>query len=148
MPEEWERLPFDEAIAFLRDKLALPSEAWDTLSDEAQNFAFSIAGLTRAEILADIQESLVKALEQGTTFQQFRKNFDTIAARRGWNPQFGAYRTELIFSQNLRTAYAAGRYQQMSDPDVTKTRKWWLYRHRDSRTPRPAHLAMDGKVFS
>lgn len=151
MPEvEYERLPFDKAIEYFRDKLQIPSDRWDVIWDEISDYAFAVSTVTRADILNDIYSEILKALEQGTTLQQFKKDFDSIVAKRGWTDggTFSAYRTELILSQNLRTAYAAGRWAQMNDPDVAKARPYVLYRHGDSRNPRPAHLALNGKVFS
>lgn len=146
----YERLPFDQAIAFFKDKLAIPSDRWDVLWGDIVDHAFTIAGVTKAEILNDIHQEILKALEEGTTLQQFKKDFDNIAAKRGWSEgeKFSSWRKELIFSMNLRTAYAAGRYQQMTDPSVTAARPHWQWRHRDSKNPRPAHLALNGKVFS
>ena len=151
MPEiDPKRLPFDKAIAYFRDKLQIPSDRWDVIWNEIADYAFAISGVTRADLLNDLYQAISQALEQGTTLQQFVKDFDTIAERRGWadGKGMGAYRKELIFSQNLRTAYAAGRYQQMTDSDVVKSRPYWVWKHRDSRNPRPAHLALHNKVFS
>lgn len=146
---EFERVPFESAIAWLREKVPLPTEVWDELWAEFQDYAFAIAGVTRAEVLEDIQGAIAKAMEAGTSFQQFKKDFQQVVERRGWTEGKGysAYRVEMLLSQNLRTAYAAGRWQQMQDPVVQQNRPWGLYRHRDSRHPRPHHLALDGKVF-
>lgn len=149
MPEAIpERLPFDRAIAYFREKLQIKSDRWDVIWNEISDYAFSVAGVTKAEILNDIYQEILKALEQGTTLQQFKKDFDSIVAKRGWTEgeSYSAWRKELLFAQNLRTAYAVGRYQQMME--VSEARPYWLYRHGDSRNPRPAHLALNGKVFS
>ncbi len=151
MPEvDPQRLPFEKAIAHFKEKLAIPSDRWDVIWNEIGDYAFAIAGVARADILNDIHSEVLKALEDGTTLQQFKKDFDSVVIKRGWaeGEGFSAWRKELLFSQNLRTAYAAGRYQQMSDPSVTATRKAWVWKHRDSKNPRPAHLALHNKVFS
>jgi hypothetical protein len=146
-------LPFEEAIAFFKQKVPLPTSAWDEIINEAQDWAFTVAGLTKAEMLNDIQRAIEQALEDGTTLEEFTRKFDETAARYGWEPPpgkeelWGGWRMQLIYMQNLQSAYAAGRLQQMRDPDVARSRPYWLWRHRDSRNPRPAHLALDGKVF-
>lgn len=144
------RQPFEKAIAFLREKTAIPSTEWDQIWAEAQDYCFSITGITRADILADIQEAIAQALENGTPLSQFKKDFQAIVTNRGWIPPEGLdtpWRLALIFNQNIRGAYAAGRSQQLDDPDILAARQYRMYRHRDSRHPRPAHLALDGKVF-
>jgi hypothetical protein len=146
-------LPFEEAIAFFKQKVPLPTSAWDEIINEAQDWAFTVAGLTKAEMLNDIYQAIEQALEEGTTLEEFTRKFDETAARYGWEPPpgkedlWGGWRMQLIYMQNLQSAYAAGRLQQMRDPDVARSRPYWLWRHRDSRNPRPAHLALDGKVF-
>ncbi len=154
MPEpSWQKLPFDEAIAFFKQKLPLPTTAWDEIINEAQDWAFTVAGLSKAEFLNDLYQALEKALEQGTTYEEFKQDFDIAAAKAGWQPpkgqegRWGGWRIQLIYMQNLRGAYAAGRLKQMRDPEVAAARPYWMWRHRDSRVPRPAHLALDGKVF-
>jgi len=144
------RQPFEKAIAFLRQKTAIPSTEWDQIWSEAQDYCFSVTGVTRADILADIQEAIAQALENGTPLSQFKKDFEAIATNKGWLPPTGVdtpWRLALIFNQNIRGAYAAGRSEQLDDPDILAARQYRLYRHRDSMQPRPAHLALDGKVF-
>lgn len=147
MDEATLRLEFPQAIKFMRDKIPLPSTSWQQYSAELQEYIFVISGITRASLLADIQDSIVKQLETGITIEGFKKNFDTLIDKSGWNPANKGYRTELILQQNVRTAYSRGRWEQMRSPSIAKSRPYWEFRHRDSRVPRPHHLAQDGKVY-
>ncbi len=90
-----------------------------------------------------------KAVTQGTTLQQFRKDFDDIIARRGWAYKGGRnWRTRVIYKTNLRTAYQAGRYQQLTDPELIKSRPYWRYVHSDAVVnPRQQHLAWHNLVL-
>lgn len=45
---------------------------------------------------------------------------------RAWGKK-GATRLETIFRTNVQSAYGAGRYAQLTDPDVLRTRPYWLY---------------------
>lgn len=147
-------LPFDEALAWFEQKIPLPTSRWDEIINAAQDWAFTVAGLTQAELLNDLYGAIDKALEQGTTLEEFRRDFDEMIARRGWQPpagsegKWGGWRTELIFMQNLQSAYGAGRWAQINDPDIARSRPYVMWRHGDSPNPRPAHLALDGKVFN
>lgn len=131
----------------MREKIPLPSTSWRQYSGEVQQIVFSIAGITKASLLADIQALIVKQLETGITVEGFKKNFDTLIDKSGWNPANKGYRTELILQQNVRTSYSRGRWEQMRSPTIAKQRPYWEWRHRDSRVPRPHHLAQDGKVY-
>jgi SPP1 gp7 family putative phage head morphogenesis protein len=66
--------------------------------------------------------------------------------RTGWTFRGGsAWRANVVWDTNLRTSYAAGRYEQMQQ--VTTSRPYWQWRHGGSAHPRPQHLALNGKVF-
>lgn len=141
------RLPFDKAIAYFRKKLPLPSEKWDDFADAAQDVAFTVAGVTSADLLNDVYNLVGKALENGDSFDQFKQGFNEAVDRAGWNPEKRGWRTEMIYGQNLRNAYSAGRYKQLTEPEILKARPLWMWRHKDSRVPRKHHLALDGKIF-
>jgi hypothetical protein len=152
MAVEWGSLPFVEALEFFRAKLNLPTKAWDDLLGAAHDRAFVVAGATAADLLADLNAAVEKALAEGATIQTFRKDFGRIVAERGWTGWTGedtkagrAWRTRVIYETNLFTNYSAGRYRQMKD--VAAARPYWRYRHSDaSVVPRPEHLAWDGVI--
>ncbi|RJP17900.1 MAG: head morphogenesis protein [Deltaproteobacteria bacterium] len=151
MPSEarYASLPFQEAIDFFREKVNIPTRHWDDLRQGMHARGFMVAGAAKTEILADLRSAVDKAISEGTTLDEFRKSFDSIVANHGWSYKGGRnWRSELIFSTNIRTAYAAGRYRQMTDPDVASYRPNWQYRHGDSVVPRPLHLSWDGLVLA
>lgn len=142
-------LPFDEAIRFFRQKVNLPTKTWDELWQGMHARAFVSAGAVKSELLADLRGAVDKAIEKGTTLAEFRKDFDALVKRHGWAYKGGrGWRTRVIYETNLRTAYQAGRYRQMTDPDVLAARPWWEYRHGDSIHPRELHLSWDRKVLA
>jgi hypothetical protein len=146
-------LPFAEQIAFFKDKLDLPTERWDDLLGAAHDRAFVVAGATGADLLADLHAAVRKGIEDGTTLAEFRRDFDRIVAARGWTGFTGsdsaegiAWRTRVIYETNLRTSYAAGRWQQIQA--VKADRPYLEYRHSESvLNPRPLHQSWDGLVL-
>jgi SPP1 gp7 family putative phage head morphogenesis protein len=141
------KLPFSEAIAFFKQKVPINTNAWDDFADEAQDYAFTLSKVTSAELLSDVYGMVLSALENGDSFGQFKKGFNAAIDKAGWNPAKRSWRSQLIFMQNLRQAYGAGRYKQQTDPEMLKLRPYFQYRHGDSRVPRPHHLALDGKIY-
>ncbi len=142
-------LPFEEAIAYFRSKLNIPSERWDQIVAEAHDWAFAVAGVTKGELLEDLRQAIEKALTEGTTLQEFRQDFDEIVEQRGWSYRGGRdWRTAIIFGTNIRVAYAAGRYRQMTEPAVLAARPYWMWRHGDSYQPRPLHQEWDGLILA
>jgi uncharacterized protein with gpF-like domain len=142
-------LPFAEAVRYFTGKLSIPSARWADIWKGEHARAFTIAGAMRDDLLADFRAAVETALIEGKTIADFRKEFDQIVTRYGWSYNGGrGWRTRVIFETNVRTAYQAGRYAQMVDPDVAAYRPYWRYRHGDSRQPRPEHLAWDGLVLA
>ena len=138
-------LPFDEAERFFRDKVRIPTERWDDLKHGMHARGFMIAGAKRDDMLCDFQTALRKAVEKGTTLEEFRGDFDRIVSTYGWSYNGGqGWRTRVMYDTNLRTSYMAGRYKQMIDPDVLAYRPYWMYRHNDARRPRPLHVSWNG----
>lgn len=141
-------LPFDEASAFFRQKTRMPTKAWDDLKGGMHARAFVVAGAMKDSLLVDFQTAIDKAISSGTTLNDFRKDFDSIVKRHGWNYNGSrGWRSKMIYQTNVSTAYQAGRYKQMLSPAVVKERPYHQYVHGGSKDPRPDHLAYDGLVL-
>ncbi len=150
MPDDvkYMNLPFDEAIKFFRQKVNIPTKRWNDLWQGMHARGFMVAGAMKADLLSDFAGAIEKALADGTTLAEFRKDFDQTVNKHGWSYKGSrGWRTRLIFETNISTAYSAGRWKQMTDPDVLKTRPYLEYRHGDSIHPRKEHLAWDGIVL-
>jgi phage-Barnase-EndoU-ColicinE5/D-RelE like nuclease2/Phage Mu protein F like protein len=147
--DTWEKLPFKEAIAFFKQKGALPTRSWRDIEKGAHDRAFVVAGLTRMSALEEIQAVIQRQLESGISFQAFKKQFDTIIDRAGWEPKGGrSWRARLIFETNIRTAHSAGRWAQLQDPAASKALPYIQYRHSGAEHFRPLHKAWDGLVLA
>lgn len=129
--------------------------------EEAHAKAFTVAKMTNADLLKDTQNLINKAIKEGWSKQKFKKNASELFIKNGWtgtkevtNPKTGKTkkaelgtprRIKKIFSCNMNSAYAVGRYkQQMEDVDFAPYFQYQCIL--DNRT-RPAHKAMHGKVF-
>ena len=151
MPAQFsgKRLPNTAAAAFFARKLNLPSNEWSDLWREAHDKAFTVAGTLNEsgeKALALIREAVRAAIEDGETIEEFKKRFDDIVAKTGWDYRGGRnFRTRAIFETNLRTSWAAGRFAQMDE--IKAARPFWQYRHGGSAVPRPEHLAWDGLIL-
>jgi hypothetical protein len=141
--------PFDEAIAFFRQKVSTPTESWTDVWDGAHSKMFMVAGANTKAIVDDFRGAIAKAIEQGSTLEDFRKDFDQIVKTHGWSYKGErGWRTRTIFETNLRTAYAAGRYAQMTEPDTLATFPYWQYHHSGAVHPRLQHKAWDSKCLA
>ena len=147
----WHR-PFAEQLAFFRNKLNLPTERWDDIRKEEHDRAFIVAGAQGADLLADLNTAVTRAIADGSGLEAFRKDFKALVAKNGWSGWTGegskagvAWRTKVIYQTNMGTSYAAGRWQQLNDPELQSVMPYWRYKHSDSVLyPRPLHVSWDG----
>lgn len=138
-------LPFKEQIDYFRGKVDLPTRAWTDAYAAEHDYAFVVAGAAKRDLLTDLRDAVEKSIANGTTLEQFRKDFDQVVGKHGW-PYQGerGWRTNVIWETNLRQSYNAGREAQMADPELRKRRPYAVYRHGDSAHPRPMHLSWNG----
>lgn len=142
------RQQFQEQIDFFRKKLNLPTERWDDIWQGAHDRAFIVAGAQKADLLNDLRAAVDKAIA-GQSIGEFRKDFAAAVAKSGWTGWTGegttagvAWRTRVIYQTNIASSYAAGRWQQLNDPELLAVRPFWRYVHNDSVvSPRPQHKA-------
>lgn len=141
--------PFIAQADHFRAKVRIPSERWDDLWQGEHTRAFMAAGVTRDNVLAEIQAAVQAAIDDGETLEDFRKRFDGIIQRHGWPGGAGgeskarkAWRTSVIYHTNLRTSYMAGRWETL------KTFPYLRYQHNTVRNPREEHKAWDGKIIA
>jgi len=153
-------LPPEKAIAYFQAKGYAITWRWTDLWQEAQAKAFTVAGVTRMDMLQDIREAVDKAISSGTTYADFEKTLVPILQAKGWwgrdaqtDKETGEvagkgltpWRMKTIYETNVQTAYAAGRYKRFMDN--VADRPYWMYSAVMDRRTRPSHAALNGLVF-
>ena len=135
---------FEEAVSYFDKKVPVTAGVFYDLADHYRALAFTVSGYTEAQIIKKFYDELLDALENGTTMEQFRQSMSGFLERQGYEG-LTPFQADNIFRTNIQTAYQAGHYEQMTDPDVMRLRPYWQY---DAvNDTRPSHLAMDGRVF-
>lgn len=160
----------EKAVEHLQSKGLKVSAGWRTVKEAAHARAFTVANVTRLDVLKDIQDELVRAQKAGQTMQQFRDNLIPTLTKKGWfaakgqpvrvpdgsapDPLTGelttqkrltARRLKTIFQTNMQSSMMAGRYRELM-ANVDKRPFFQYVAILDGRT-RPAHRAMNGRVF-
>lgn len=140
-------VPFPQQIDFIRQKLNIPTRHWTDIYTREHDWAFMVAGAHRDAIVADFRESIERMIADGGTLEEFRKDFDNIVAKHGWDYNGGRHwRSRVIYETNLFSSYSAGRFEQLWND--RETLPYWQYHHNDAVThPREHHLAWDGLVL-
>jgi len=152
-------LPPKKAIEYFQKKSNILSWNWWDVWQSEHNKVFTVAKVTKMDILQDIREIVQKSIESGITFRDFQKEIEPKLKAKGWwgkqtvetedgekEIQLGSpHRLRTIYQANLNTAYQAGRYKQLMD-NVDRRPYWQYWAVEDSRT-RPEHRKLNGKVF-
>jgi len=162
-----------DAIAFLKAKGNKFSWNWYDTWKDANSRSFTVAKAMKADVLKAIRSEVTKAIEgdwfdvvgpdgattrikRGLTLQEFQKRLKPQLKTLGWwgkgvddqgkEIQLGSpYRLRTIYRTNIQTSYMAGRYKQQTAA-VGGLPYWQYVAIMDAKT-RPAHRALDGKVF-
>ncbi|HCE0743589.1 phage head morphogenesis protein, partial [Escherichia coli] len=134
-------LPPKRAINYLKSKGYQITWDWEEMWQEAHARAFTVAKVTRLDILEDIRGALQQAVDEGKTDRWFRQELEPVLKRKGWwgprdttDPVTGEpvtiqqgspWRLDTIFRTNMSVLYSAGRWaEQMENVD---DRPYWMY---------------------
>lgn len=161
MPIEFKNLPDKKAIKYFKSKGYTFGFDWRDVSAQTHAHAFTVAKVTRLDILQDIRTAMDDAIKKGLTPQQFKKNLAPILQAKGWwgrkemmdpltgeikKVQLGSHRRlKTIFDVNMRTSHAAGKWDRMQR--TKKSRPYLRYvAIQDGRT-RQQHSSWHGTVL-
>lgn len=141
-----EGFKFEEAIDYFKDKVTLEPHEFYKIAKEYRTLAFTVSGYTKIQIIKKFHVALLKAIEDGTTMQEFKKEMNSFLEKKGYEGLTN-FQADNIFRTNIQTAYQVGHYKQMTHPTVLKLRPYWQYDAVNDRRTRPSHRAMHGKVY-
>ena len=123
-----------KALEFLKKKvptIAITEEELTALFENAQREAFTLAKVTQLSLLQDVKDLLVKALESGTSFPEFKNQFGAMLSTKGWiaNKEVQGmkqpWRVQTIYRTNMQSAFQAGRISNQKA--VASSRPFWRY---------------------
>lgn len=131
----------EKAIEYWATKRPLSAKEKRELEKGARDRAMTVSGLNRQKQLAAVHDALRKALEDGATLADFKKEIRPLIEKQGWT----SWRVENIFCTNLAAAYSAGAWAEIQD-----TKDAFPYLEyvavNDDRT-RPSHAVLSGLIF-
>jgi SPP1 gp7 family putative phage head morphogenesis protein len=154
-------LPPEETVRWFQAKGYRISDDWRDTWAAQHARAFTVARVSQLDLLADIRESVDRAISEGVTLRQFSNELRPRLVERGWwgertevDPQTGEERTvqlgspqrlRTIFQANLAQAQAAGRWERMQRTKAT--RPYGRYVAILDGRARAEHLAWHGTVL-
>ena len=140
--------PMAKAIEAFSKRRVLTPEAFKKLRAKARRKAFTVAGATSTEMIQTVKDELVKRVEDEADLRLFQTFMKERLESAGWTPASNGH-VETIFRTNIASAYSAGRYEQMTQPDVIKARPYAQVLTPNDGPPRqrPWHQKAHGRVF-
>lgn len=101
-------VPFREAVDFLKSRVPTLKPEWKKIERELQFRAFTMALLTREDLLEKARKHLTAVAEAGGGVREFWSG----ARKSDWAEGLVAGYFETVFRTNVQTAYCAGRLMQ------------------------------------
>ena len=147
-----------KVVEYLRQKRPEVHFDYDEIMHGAHHRAFTVAKITKLDLLSDVQESLAYAAENGLGFDEWKKSLLPTLAKKGWlgnvdakDPKtgeikqiyVGSRRLKNIYNTNMRVAYAVGAYEEAMSSDAEFLRYTAVL---DSKT-RASHRALHGVIL-
>lgn len=158
---QFKELKPKEAIEFFQQKGYAIGFSWEDIWQSEHQAAFTVAKVAQLDILRDIREAFDASLQNGTTFNDFKKRLEPLLKEKGWwgksemtDPLTGEKkmvqlgspkRLEVIFETNMRTAASEGQWQRIQD--TKETFKYLRYNANNSEHPRMQHSGWDNLVL-
>ncbi len=118
---------FKAAWEWFKKRVPLGEKQMRALEHRAEKRAFHVAGVTQLRVLDTVFKGIERALKDGTTFADFKKEHGPALISQ-WKGSVAnpSARMETIFRTNLQTAYSAGRMRELRDPDTMVARPYWM----------------------
>ncbi|EBF9679804.1 phage head morphogenesis protein, partial [Salmonella enterica subsp. enterica serovar Glostrup] len=151
-------LPPAEAVAYFESKGYAIGLHWHDVEAAAQAKAFTVAGVLKLDVLADIRRGMQDILNSGGTLRDFERQLTPVLERKGWlgkglvvdeetgelhGKRLMPRRLETIFRTNMQSAYMAGRWRQQMA--TVGTHPYLQYVAVMDRRTRPSHAVLDGR---
>ncbi len=134
-------LPFDEAVEFWKDKVKLPKESFEQLADEAKHKAFTVSGIQNINDLESVFNAIERAIKQGKSYGEFRKEMLETFKRNGLNEK----RLKIVFRQNIQSSFLAGKWKQALD--TADDFPYLMYSAVNDTRTTPLCRSLNGKVY-
>ena len=139
-------LPFTEAIQAFQRRFPVLKHVATTLAPQfTPQRLFWLSRSADESITRRVKKALGDTLETGETFESFERAVRRIErSAANWTSSY----LELVFRNNIASAYSEGRKEQANSPDLKGWALGWMYMAVDDGDVRKNHLAANGLVWA
>lgn len=149
----------EEIVEYFESKGYTISWEWRDTWQAAHQKAFTVSGAMKMDVLETIRDGVEEAIEEGTTFREFKNKLEPELRKMGWwgekeivNEETGEvqrrelgspHRLRTIYRANLQTSYNSGRWKNQQQ----SSREFLEYIAVIDQNTRPSHRANHGTVL-
>ena len=148
------------ALDFIKTKKLKTGFSYKDVWHEEHATAFTVAKAMQLDVLTDLHNSVISSIENGESFDTFRKNIKPLLQKKGWwgkkkmtdpltgkevNAQLGSdRRLKTIYRVNMRSAFQREQYKQTMESVM---HPYLMYRIGASVNHRKEHVSWDGLIL-
>lgn len=131
-------ISYTDALRYARDKKVVLPEEFYLLDLNARQYATTVSGLASLDQIKTVINLSNKAIESGSTFQEFQK------AVKESGIELSPHHLNNIFRTNIQNAYAHGIWTQQQENKAN--RPYLRYSSLSDSRVRPSHLALNNII--
>ena len=131
-------ITYTDALRYAREKRVVLPEEFYLLDLNARQYATTVSGLASLDQIKTVINLSNKAIESGSTFQDFQK------AVKEAGIELSPHHLDNIFRTNIQNAYAHGIWTQQQENKAN--RPYLKYSSLNDGRTRPSHLALNNIV--
>ncbi|GMO55565.1 MAG: hypothetical protein Ta2A_00530 [Treponemataceae bacterium] len=148
------------ALAYIKNKNLKTGFSYKDVWHEEHASAFTVAKAMQLDVLSDLQGAVTAAVENGQSFDTFKKSIKPTLQNKGWwgkkemtdpltgetvNAQLGSdRRLKTIYRVNMRSAYQKGQYERTMESEL---HPYLMYCIGPSIHHRKDHKSWDGLIL-
>ena len=140
-------MPPEQAVKHLETLGIETTWDWKEQLEAVRKHAFTVAKVTRADILQMMLDELNRAMDEGIPFEEFKSNLGPLLQQKGYAKREDgtAWRLDTIYRTNMQSAYMAGRWKEMKEA-ADSFPYWEFIAVTDNRTT-DGCMALNGVVL-
>jgi hypothetical protein len=148
------------ALDYIKNKKLAPGFSYKDVWHEEHATGFTVAKAMQLDVLSDLHNAVINAVEHGQSFDSFKKTIKPVLQQKGWwgkqkmtdpltgkeaSAQLGSdRRLKTVYSVNMRSAYQKEQYEQTMKSEL---HPYLMYRIGPSVSHRPEHESWDGLIL-
>lgn len=140
-------LPWDEALSAFLQRVPSRQNELQRLYRAYSQRADAATKMALVQLQEMVKDRLAEHIDQGGTYEDFAKSIEDGTEGLGITKDDPTY-LQMVFRTNVQTAYGAGRFRALTDPDVAAEYPYIQYRTVGDARVREEHRLLDRGIYA